>query len=299
MNKSIFAALLLATLTAPASAIAQAQPDILAYQFKAKETVTVMPDTAYILYRSKTKLEFKLLREVDEAQRVEHEAKRKEEFEKLFAKWEKKQARYEKEITHWKKQDKAYKQANAKPDMPVKPTLETIPFPAAEMFNFVTVDGGRLFEKGAPINTYLLAVKPGTYLLYGSIIDNGQGTLIGTCLCMGTLKFEALAGQITDAGEIRAVLTEAAAEKKEGWETMLVGQRNERPIKVEPAQAGQFMPAKLSGLNVVPAVYRAGQKLPNFFGILIDRISALPGVLAYDRDRVVDLRDVPNALPGT
>jgi hypothetical protein len=294
MRKSFLSALAIIASATTVPAAAQDVPVFVAAQYKSKEPVTVNPELAYILYRSKSKLEFKFLREVDEAQRTEHEAKRKEAFAEIFSKWEKKQARYEKELANWQTKGKSYKESYPKPEKPVKPTIDTIGYPAPEMFNFVTVDGGRLFEKDAPINTYLLVVKPGTYLLYGSIFDGGQGALVGTCLCMGTLKFEALPGQITDAGEIRTVVLEAMAEKKEGWETITVGQRNDRPIKVEPAQEGQFMPSKLAGKKVVPAVYRAGQKLPNYFGILIDRISVLPGVLAYDRDRVVDLRDATN-----
>jgi hypothetical protein len=29
--------------------------------------------------------------------------------------------------------------------------------------------------------------------------------------------------------------------------------------------------------------------MPNYFGVLIDRLAPIPGVLGYERDRVIDL----------
>jgi hypothetical protein len=38
----------------------------------------------------------------------------------------------------------------------------------------------------------------------------------------------------------------------------------------------------------------------NFFGVAIDRLGPMPGVLAYERDRVIDLTQTGTApSPGT
>ena len=45
---------------------------------------------------------------------------------------------------------------------------------------------------------------------------------------------------------------------------------------------------RLSAYKVVPATFRAAGPVPNYFGVQVDRMTALPGVLAYDRDKIVD-----------
>jgi len=59
-------------------------------------------------------------------------------------------------------------------------------------------------------------------------------------------------------------------------------------MRVEPADAETYIPPKLESLPRTPASYRAAGKIDNFFGVMIDRLTALPGVLAYRRDEVID-----------
>jgi len=61
-------------------------------------------------------------------------------------------------------------------------------------------------------------------------------------------------------------------------------------MRVEPADSSTYVPARLASLPRVQASYRAAGKVDNFFGVMIDRLTALPGVLAYRRDEVVDER---------
>jgi hypothetical protein len=290
MTKAIGLALAIlgSALSIPSSA--QTIEPLLYRQYNHKGSVELSPEIAYIFYRSRTELEFKFLHEVDSKQRAQHEEARQAQFTKLHADWAKKNAKYEKALDNWNSKGTLYKETYPKPVQPVEPTLEAMAFPRIEMLNFVTADGGRLFDKEAPINTYLLAVQPGSYFLYGIIIDRGQGAIVGSCLCMGTLKFEAKAGQIVDLGEIQNVVMDAKADGRTDSASMLVGKRDERTLRVKGPSTTDYLPAKLSGLKIEPADFRAGHKLPNIFGILIDRISTMPGVLAYDRDLVVDLK---------
>lgn len=75
------------------------------------------------------------------------------------------------------------------------------------------------------------------------------------------------------------------------------------PAEVIPYAATMSRPDRLNGLPVVAAERRAGDKMPNYFGVLISRHPALPGVLRYERDRVIDDRTgaapVPLASPDT
>ena len=96
---------------------------------------------------------------------------------------------------------------------------------------------------------------------------------------MGSVRFEAPAGQIVDLGIIRYSGSEAG-----------VGVAAVITPAVVPYASGMTRPARLDGLPVIPAELRAVDKIPNYLGGLINRHPALPGVLRYERDRVIDDR---------
>ena len=54
--------------------------------------------------------------------------------------------------------------------------------------------------------------------------------------------------------------------------------------------AADPVPASLAALPREAAAYRAAGKIDNFFGVMIERLTALPGVLSYRRDEVIDER---------
>jgi len=56
-----------------------------------------------------------------------------------------------------------------------------------------------------------------------------------------------------------------------------------------PAGTSVAIDPRLNGAHVVPARFRPVGKLPNYFGLPINRMPAIPGVMRYDRDRIVDL----------
>lgn len=141
--------------------------------------------------------------------------------------------------------------------------------------------------------TFLVAVRPGTYWLYGEKTKyNPEGPYLN-CLCMGTLRFEARAGTITDLGRIRNLARETRNGKEpdaDGNARMLIGSRSIRAIMVEPSNDRQSVPESLVSFPRVAAEYHAAGSLPNIDGTMIDRVSAMPGVIAFDRDRIIDVR---------
>jgi hypothetical protein len=128
-----------------------------------------------------------------------------------------------------------------------------------------------------------MAVEPGTYSLYGRMALGQNGTTIGTCLCMGSVKFQAKAGQIVDLGMLHYPAAEASKEERNGHVRLA-------SHALTPFDSSMSVPARLAGLPVVPADLRAADKMPNYFGIMIDRLPAIPGVLAYQRDKVIDVK---------
>lgn len=124
--------------------------------------------------------------------------------------------------------------------------------------------------------TYLRAVRPGSYILYGNIAVGNNGAHVGVCLCMGSVRFEAPPGRIVDLG---LILWPHAGKTERPW-----------GVSVIPYAPEMIVPARLAGLPRIVAEFHAAPKLPNLFGVEIDRHDPMPGVLAYDRDLPVDVR---------
>ncbi|HYE28896.1 MAG TPA: hypothetical protein VEA61_11795 [Allosphingosinicella sp.] len=156
--------------------------------------------------------------------------------------------------------------------------------PMSERDRWVQVRHGPRLTGGREGKTYLRAVRPGSYILYGNVAVGNNGAHVGVCLCMGTLRFDAPAGQIVDLGTI--LFPDVGASKRP-W-----------GVSVVPFDSTMVVPSRLAGLPRVAAEFRAAPKLDNIFGVEIDRHDAMPGVLAYDRDLPIDVRTGRPAAPA-
>jgi len=159
--------------------------------------------------------------------------------------------------------------------------------------NVVKTDADRVFAKTADSRVVLLAVPPGSYFLAAAGYE--QLKAVGTCLWMGTVRFDARPGVVTDLGYLLASL--------EDWKTAIpeLARVTNPPTKyrtapmmvavaVRPVAAGTPPPPGLAGAKIVPADYRAVGKFPNHFRTMISRLHPVPGVLDYERDRVIDVK---------
>jgi hypothetical protein len=163
----------------------------------------------------------------------------------------------------------------------------------ADRGEFAEFPGYRSFDKSLSVRTHVLAVRPGTYWLYGEKTGfHLEGPFLN-CLCMGTIRFDAKPGVITDLGMIRDLAKETGNGKRpdaRGVTHQLLGNAAERAILVEPVSDKDPVPASLAALTRVPADYRAAGSLPNLDGTMVDRISVMPGILRYERDEIVDVK---------
>jgi len=233
-------------------------------QFNAKDPVVIDPSRAYVFYRSAEKVSMRVLREVTPMQRRAWESERAGAYAKARAKYERQFANWKKEDAAWRRIPQNQRIGSPAPAKPDEVTPENFGFSPAEMSNFTDFTAGPQLSKDAGGYTYLIAVDPGTYSIYGQVVVGGNG-VAGKCLCMGSVKFEAKAGRIVDLGQV------------------------DYPT-IEPAKPSMALPDKLKGLPVEPADFHAAAKVPNYFGILIDRMPAMPGVLRYERDIPVDVK---------
>ena len=278
--KSLVGGAVLACLVLAAPATARDQLGL-------RDAVTIEPEQAYIFFRSSQRGDIRFLREVTADEQEAWQAKRDDAFTRARAQWERRAAQWDRMSPDCRGNGRLTPQCQGRGERPAEVTNENFAYPGPEMANFVQVAGGRQFTRGDDAYSYFIAVNPGTYILYGDIIGTAQGANVGTCLCMGSVRFEARAGRITDIGELRYPRIEAfGSRSREG----IVGPNRLAYLAVNTPSESMTVPDRLAGQPLVRGELRAADKMPNYFGVMIDRLPAVPGVLAYERDRVIDLR---------
>lgn len=273
--------LLLAALAASSPAAVLATPDGVPHgeQFNQRAQVTVEPDVSYIFFRTPARVPIQFIREAGAEERASYETDRAIAYERARARYERALTRYQRDEELCRRRPEPFCRTRP-PERPAEVNQQTFAYPPIEAVNLLSVGGSRVFERSETEVAYLIAVRPGYYSLYGNIEVTGSGP-VGVCLCMGSVRFEAPAGRIVDLGTINS--PDFAEDDNRASRRM-------NSQQVVPAAAGAMLPARLAGLPVVPAELRAAGKVPNFFAVEIDRHPPIDGVLAYDRDRVIDLR---------
>jgi hypothetical protein len=100
---------------------------------------------------------------------------------------------------------------------------------------------------------------------------------------MGSVKFEAKAGQITSLGDFLSLgWADRAALEQSTFERELLPDRPAKPTDWS-------IPQSLAKYTNAKAELRAAGKRNNVLRALVGRIPPVPGVLAYNRDVPVDL----------
>jgi hypothetical protein len=242
-------------------------------QFNQKDAVTIDPQKSYIFYRGRFPSPLRFMRETSPAEEVAWRAERAEALARAQAAYERQAARPR--ATTGACETRSCRGRGAQT---VPPTEENFYFPPPEVDNFVLVAHGPQFSRDSEGVSYLIAVPPGTYVVYGVTITLPTGVL-SVCQCMGSVRFDAPPGQIVDLGVIYYPRVDA------GIRVNFI----DAPA-VRPYAPAMTRPARLNGLPVIAAELRAADKMPNYFGGIIDRHPAMPGILRYERDRVIDDR---------
>lgn len=254
------------------------------------------PQKAYIFIRAPNRSNGLFIKSPDEEDIAEYREYWDERMEKAKKRFTSRKSRYDRDYASWKKNP----QRQAKPLQPIEPTPANLDVKPIEQFMLVSFGPQYIYSKDTEDKsnkefTYLIEVEPAEYSYYGPIFHIPNGQTIGTCFCMGTVRFEAKAGEVTSLGDLLSM----------GWaddETMAQAIIPIVEIKRgEPKPIDWSVPQLLADFGSVPADLRAARKINNFFGILIARMPPVEGVLAYDRDRILDLRgaktDDEPALP--
>ncbi len=208
-----------------------------------------------------------------------------------------------KQLKRWESDKKLAVQTKSKaPEKPVEPTAENFSIGAIETRNLISFGPEYVFSKDKVVDkySYMMAVKPGTYIYHGPIFLNPQAGFTGTCYCMGSVQFEVKAGSITDLGNFLTEGPNASDDVKVPTSAILVPNTMWGSTKVEARQGAGIavfgLPESLKSWPSFQADFRAAGKQDNHFGIMVSRMPPIPGVLSYQRDHVVDEKAV--AIPA-
>ncbi len=257
-------------------------------QFGEEDQIVLQANRAYIFFRTPTRESYRFLREVTDAERAANDAEREVAYTRA-------RTRAERRLADWESNRRGCDGSISpicRQPRPVVPTPETFPWTPPEADNFVSNGIRPRLIHQEDWSGWLISVEPGTYSLYGAMSETGNG-LMGTCFCMGSVRFEARPGVITDMGEIVMV-----PEDQRGMPTAQ-NFRLGHYLTVAPWNAQMRTPQQFANLRVVPAELRAADRMPNYFGVMITRLAPIEGVLAYNRDEVIDVRSGAAVQAGT
>jgi hypothetical protein len=279
----VIAAVVVGALASPAAAKEKVK-FVESAPVKDQPAVTLNPAKAYILVRSDVAIPLHLMRVASAEDQAIYDRLRAEALVEARGKYAKKLASYERDQKAYESSLKTGPKV-AKPVKPVEPTEANFEFTPFGLLTGVSIGPLNRFAKGSngeKTSIYLQEITPGRYRIYGmmQVIPNSGAT--GRCFCMGSVAFDAIAGEITDLGRFSA----RELPKRDGSDSAMPP-----PLAVEfnRAVAGMPLDPRIAKASVTPAVLRPVGKLPNYYGLSIDRFPAIDGVMRYDRDRIVDL----------
>jgi len=250
---------------------------------------TLSPDKGYLFVHGPSALTFRLVKEPTEAERAAFHAVWQTAFDKAKKK-------YPGQLRAWQGDRDIAKKAQMKFDRPppVEPTEKTFTIGAIETRLMIGLGAGTYAkQKGEPGDYSALAeLEPGTYRYYGTINPApGRSEAVGMCTCMGSVSFKVEAGKVTNLGDF---LWLGWAGAEEGRLSSVEWKRDDAPHAVN-----YTLPARLAAMPNAPADLRAAGKIDNFLGIMVGRLPPVPGVLGYQRDKVIDLKAAATADAST
>jgi hypothetical protein len=255
MIRTLICAAALAAAAMPALGFAQAVEE--KNLLSGKESIE--PGSGYIYVSGPIRQAGVLLRAPDAESIADYEREWAEELAKV-------QKKYPGKVRQWELGvEMAKRQRRKPPEAPIEPTPENFSIGPIELRGAIFFGPQFVFAKSKEPESYsyLIKARPGRYAYYGPIMLAAQGNIAGVCFCMGTVAFEVKPGMIVDTGNF------------------FVGDR-------EHVVFG--LPASLQSHPNEQADFRAYGKIDNFYGLTIARMPPVRGILAYDRDRAVDLK---------
>jgi hypothetical protein len=289
MHRLAACALVAASLALPAAAGAQAVGTTLKQSHLADGKTAIDPANGYILITMSGVTSTAFLRVPDDDTRKAWAADRDVAFAKA-------QKQFAKAHDQWRSDSDMARKTDGKiPPEPVAPTLDTFTYDPIETRDMVSMEPESGFNKKIP-RVYIAVVKPGTYVWYSHDGFNAGGPVPdGVCFCMGTVQFQVKPGVVTDLGtwmeavphwnddmDVARMIRHKRAEQRRS--------AGKSPGDAEPytVDLAHGLPPAMKDWPSVTPEFHAHGKINNYQGLIVSRVGPVPGVLSYDRDRVID-----------
>lgn len=200
---------------------------------------------------------------------------------------------YEKDHERWQRRMERVRAGEEAPEEPQQPTEDSFGFVSIEQFFANSFGPTYVYSKDGGTYAYLEAVKPGTYIWYGPVFYGAKQGYLGQCYCMGTIKFDVAPGVITNLGNSLFAMPRWEDDKGSPVPQIKENSGLNGFVVELPQESGELdytLPATLASQTSVVPEFSAVGKINNFYRQMIARIAPIDGVIAYDRDRVIDLR---------
>jgi hypothetical protein len=258
-----------AALGAAAPAIAKDEFASEFRQIRAGEPVTLRADRAYVLLRIDTdlaKFSAQIMRVPDEAELLAY--------------------------------DEARKQAHARAGKKAGP-IASFSFEYEGRPNYFGLAPGKAIAPGAKMATVLAEISPGDYVFYGM----GMNGFLHQCFCLGTVGFNAEAGRVIDLGTLLIAKAWQPSPIPELKDEANLGRSAVMDYglfaaALRPATADTSLPTGVQRAATSPARFHAVGPFIEPNALLITRLAAMPGVLAYDQGKVIDAATGKEMPPG-
>ena len=135
-------------------------------QFGERDALSIDPQRSYIFFRTQNRLPVRFMREATEQDLVAWRTARARALARA-------QANHGNLVDRYRIALRACETrvCRDRPEPPVRATDENFAYPPAEAGNLVVVEQGPVFSREGESFTYLIAVPPGRYAVYGTTIS--------------------------------------------------------------------------------------------------------------------------------
>lgn len=301
MSKLVLCALLglsLGTMTATAAlAEDQVAIGVETEVIKDRDQVALDPQSTYLMIEAPILAMPSFIVMPADEHRAEWARQRSEALAEAIEEYPRRLASYEREHELWQSIRNNRRPA---PTRPVEPTEETFPWPDIESQRLLTMGPLNRFSKSDEVSLWLNEVPPGEYIFYGF----GFGPLglpnMGTCMCMGSIRFTVEPGKITALRLGSQFLApDGTRQMTPPPDTNSTDLWVRQVMFVERATDAIFDP-RLPRDRFVHPTFRAVPDLPSWFGGMIGRVEPIPGVMSYEGGQQIDLQAAaaPAAAPA-
>jgi len=165
--------------------------------------------------------------------------------------------------------------------------------------NFLALDPSKRVATAGKLAVMFAEIPAGDYVLYGE----GFGGYLYQCFCFGTVGFKAEPGKVVDLGTILvakawepSAIPELAGEVDLGRTAVM--DYGLLAVALRPLQTGDTAVPGLDQALISRAQLHAVGPFVETNTTLANRLAAIPGVLAYDNGRVIDVASGSEALPN-